>query len=96
VYKGAHACSKAREQKQAASAHEGARCRGGLTLNGSAAQLGSLGLRRSVCASTRTGVRAQEQPDTHAIRVEEYRGGRRLGSPRRNAGELGFGRATEG
>jgi hypothetical protein len=32
--------------------------------------------------------RAQEQPGTRAIRVEEYRGGRHLGSLRRNAGEL--------
>jgi hypothetical protein len=55
---------------------------------------GGLGLRWSAHVSKRIGVRAQERPDARAIRVEWYHGERRLGSPRRNAAELDFGRGT--
>jgi hypothetical protein len=85
VYVGACACSKAQARERVASARVGARRR----------DWGDLGLRWSARASTRTGVRAQEQPSARAIWVERYRGERRLGSPRRNAGELNFSRGTE-
>jgi hypothetical protein len=89
AYAGACVCSKAQAQERVASTRGCAASMAGRHRAARRHGWGGWHQREAMRACTRMGVRAQEQPGARTTQVERHHGGRRLGSPRQNASELG-------